>query len=360
MTRPVESKSDSTKQIEVRDVETLLLDWRNPRLALDKDPGPEALLKRMYELESLEELATSLVRNGYFWEEPLVVVRSTRPGFFVAVEGNRRLSALKLLTDPKARKRVGAEDFPEASTIQTARLGKVPTVLYGSRAEVVPFLGFRHITGTKKWDTYSKARYIAQLIEASKSMTDIEEAIGDTERTAKRLYQSYVLYNQIVEELDLIQRAIRENFSLLEVALGQQAIKTFLGVSKGLPKGRISSIVPEERLEQLRQLVSWLFGNKERGELRVISDSRQISQRLSHVVADEVSLQHLVATRDLEGAYERSGGDRIYFGKQVGAASRAVERALGVAPIIKGQPGVFEEVQRLDTMVQSLTKSVSE
>lgn len=350
---------DGRRQIEPRAVAELLLDWRNPRLALDEDPGQPALLRRMFEEEALEELATSFLRNGYFWEEPIVVVPSERAGQFVAVEGNRRLASLKLLLSAQLRARVGAEGFPSATGTQAERLRQVPTVTYATREEVVPYLGFRHITGTKKWEPYSKARYIAQLIESDRPINSIEEAIGDSERAVKRLYQAYVLYNQIGNELDLSQSEIRESFSLLEVALGQQSIKTFLGVERALPRGRIERVVPEARLDNLRQLVSWIFGNKEQDERRIISDSRQIGQRLAPVLADEIATAHLRTTRDLQGAYERSGGDRIYFGRQVGLASNAVERALGVAPIVKGQSGVHEEVRRLTTLVESLSQATT-
>ncbi len=254
------------RQIEPRPVTSLLLDWRNPRLALDTDPGQDVVLKKMYQAEALDELAVSFVRNGYFWEEPLVVVPAEQHGKFVVVEGNRRLATLRLLLDPEARTLVSATGFPEVKAPEAEKLKVVPTVLYGSPEQVVPYLGFRHITGVKKWDPYSKARYVAQLIEAGRPISQIEDSIGDSERTVKKLYQAYVLLSQIKEELDIDDKEIRANFSLLEVALGQQPIKTFLGVSKPLPTGKIDRVVPENKLENLSDIISWVFGNRDRGE----------------------------------------------------------------------------------------------
>jgi len=313
----------------------------------------------MYQTEALDELAISFVRNGYFWEEPLVVVPAEQDGKFVVVEGNRRLATLRLLLNPQARRVVAVTGFPELNPNEAEKLKTIPTVRYSSREQVVPYLGFRHITGVKKWDPYSKARYVAQLIEIGRPISQIEDSIGDSERTVKKLYQAYVLLAQIKDELDIDDKEIRANFSLLEVLLGQQQIKTFLGVSKALPTGKIDRVVSEDKLENLSDVVSWVFGNRERGEQRIISDSRQIPKFLSPVVSDPVSYEHLKRTRDLEGAYERSGGDLKYFSRQITLASAAVERALGILPVVRGQTGVSESITRLGKLVDSLRAGVA-
>src|SRR4051812_17983333 len=81
-----------TRRLAVGD---LLLDHRNPRLALVEDATQVDLLKALYEDESLDELVGSFIENGYFEEEPLVVVEEEEG--YVVVEGNRRLATLKLL-----------------------------------------------------------------------------------------------------------------------------------------------------------------------------------------------------------------------------------------------------------------------
>lgn len=77
------------------------------------------------------------------------------------------------------------------------------------------------------------------------------------------------------------------------------------------------------------------------------------------MVSDPASLEHLKRTRDLEGAYQRSGGDLKYFSRQVALASAAVERALGVLPVVKGQTGVSESIARLGKLVDSLRAGVA-
>jgi hypothetical protein len=346
------------RKIVPRPLNDLVLDPLNPRLALDSRLGEEALLSKMYVDEALEELAGSFARNGYFWEEPLVVVPGDGKleGKFIVVEGNRRLAALKLLTNPALRKKLKVTTFPELSAERAKEFEEVPTVTYETREQVLPYLGFRHITGVKKWDPLPKARYIAGLIKSGLSIEKIEESIGDEARTVRKLYQTYVVYNQLQEELNLDTKEVRSNFSLLEVALSQQPIKEFLGMPRELPREPTTSVVPAQNLAQLREVISWIYGDPSTDELRVISDSRQIPKRLAPVISSEEAREYLRTTRDLEGAYERSGGERQYYLKQIVAASRSVERALGVASLYKDDPEVLSQVERLETLVGALAR----
>src|SRR5262245_24532995 len=100
------------REIVPRPVADLRLDPENPRLALETGATQLAILKAMYANEALDELALSFARNGYFWEEPLVIVPASERSKFVVVEGNRRLAALKLLLNSQLRERIGVTDFP--------------------------------------------------------------------------------------------------------------------------------------------------------------------------------------------------------------------------------------------------------
>lgn len=262
-----------------RPVRQLLLDPQNPRITPPVGASEDDLLRILYESEALEELALSLSRNGYFTEEPMVIVpHGTLEGMFVVVEGNRRLAAIKILLDPDLRRRLGAADWPHLSAERATELVEVPTVSYPSREAVVPYLGFRHITGIKTWDPFAKARYVAQLIDSGRAMEEVEEAIGDSARTVKKLYQTYIVHRQVQSDLAMDTTPIRKRFSLLEVALSQQPIKRFLGISRELPSTQTDEIVPDNRLPALREIVSWIYGDPENGQDAIISDSRQISR----------------------------------------------------------------------------------
>src|SRR6266511_2999880 len=129
-------------------VEEIDLDPENPRLVVSTGVSQDELLTYLYEQEALDELVASFVENGYFEEEPLVVVAVD--GRHKTVEGNRRLATLKLLLDEGLRRRLRVAGWPTLTDAQKARLETVPCVIYPTRENVLPYLGYRHITGAKK------------------------------------------------------------------------------------------------------------------------------------------------------------------------------------------------------------------
>src|SRR4051794_40767901 len=92
------------KQVVPRSVAELLLDPENPRLPADLDNlNQHALVRYFDDSYNLDELADSMLKEGFFGEEPLLTIPGTDGGTRIVVEGNRRLATLKLLLDADAR-----------------------------------------------------------------------------------------------------------------------------------------------------------------------------------------------------------------------------------------------------------------
>ena len=337
-------------------VNDLRLDPRNPRIIVDPSASQETLARYLYERESLDELVMSFVENGYFPEEPLVAVVDKDTSEYVVVEGNRRLATLKLLLDSGLRETVGVAGWPNLTKEQRSRLDPVPVVIYDDRAQVLPFLGFRHITGAKKWGPFQKARFVAQLVEEGFDLGTIEELIGDSTQAVKKLYQQFTVFEQIRQDTDLDTEAIRQRFSLMEVTLGQRPIKDHLGLPRGLPSGRDPNPVPAENLDELAETVEWVFGTSDRAP--VVTESRDISQRLAKVVASEEALTRLRDTRDLELAYELTDGEQVSLLRNLTRAERILRDAAGLVPLFASDHEVQRAIERLATMADALRDQV--
>src|SRR4051812_44936650 len=79
------------------DIVDLWLDVKNPRLPEDLAPRTqEQLAEHIANEYNTIDVARSMVEHGYFDSEPLVAIKSG--GKLIVVEGNRRLTALKVLT----------------------------------------------------------------------------------------------------------------------------------------------------------------------------------------------------------------------------------------------------------------------
>ncbi|MFN0082599.1 MAG: hypothetical protein ACKVOM_08780 [Ferruginibacter sp.] len=191
------------------------------------------LLQILYEQFDIEELAYSMSVNGYFDEEPIVVVPQKLPkGFilskdieqqqkdlqklikenkirFVIVEGNRRLATLKLLLSDNLRKKVKvSQDFPKTSSISIKDdLQIIPAIFYSTTDDIAAYLGVRHIAGLLKWEAFAKAVFLATRIEDGiKKKKSVEESILEVQRqTADRsgvIRKQYLCYKVLIEAQD--------------------------------------------------------------------------------------------------------------------------------------------------------------
>jgi len=150
-------------------VERLLLDPENPRLPEHLRHADQAELLAYIEANyDLEELGWSMAERGYFAEEPLLVIDSQEdPDQLVVVEGNRRLATLKLLTSHLLRAQIGRriwQDLAARLEENGHNLSHLPVRYYPSRADLLDYLGFRHVSGLLGWDPDAKARFVHQLI----------------------------------------------------------------------------------------------------------------------------------------------------------------------------------------------------
>ena len=92
---------ETSNRIKVSD---LVFDLRNPRLFeydITAQSSEADVIKVLWEAMDVRELVLSIEASGFFFHEPLIV--SKENGKSVVIEGNRRLAAVRLLTDPKAR-----------------------------------------------------------------------------------------------------------------------------------------------------------------------------------------------------------------------------------------------------------------
>ena len=147
------------------------LDPENPRLPPNlRDSLPGRLLGHFARSYNIIELARSISDKGFtprHAEALLVIEDPPDSGTYVAVEGNRRLAALILLTDEseRLRLRLGAEWESLAEAAREHNLVEAPVIVYPSRADLNDYLGFRHITGPTPWRPEAKARFIAHLLQ---------------------------------------------------------------------------------------------------------------------------------------------------------------------------------------------------
>lgn len=291
------------KWVPLRD---LLLDPQNPRLPADMQGEDQEDLAVHLELgfDALT-VAESIASHGYFGSEPLIVIAEDSTGRWIVVEGNRRLTALLGLVDLKIRAQF-ANPSPWEPLATQANLSyddQVPVVVLPDRAAATPIIGFRHISGILQWQPFAQARYIARLVdEDHMSFAEVAEMIGVDRTKVGNLYRDQAIATQ-AREMGIETGPMEEAFSLLTVAMSTPKLRAHIDAPLGSKAQTGEPPIPSERAPELKELVTWLYGN---GDVEpVIGESRDIS-KLGGVVASKTGLSALREGVTLEAAIQKA------------------------------------------------------
>lgn len=336
-------------------IDRLYLDPMNVRLGRNntgRDVTQAQVLKLMRDW-ALEELALSYLENGGFWtHEALLVVEEELYGEprLVVVEGNRRLAALKYLSDvyegrPVSRKwkaiSQGAEPPSDLFT-------KVPYILVDSREDVQAFLGFRHVTGIKQWDADEKAGFIAKLIdEQGLSYEQVMRKIGSKTPTVRQHYIAYRLLLQIEDSVeDFDPRLADGRFTILYMSVQTEGARRYLQIDLMADPQTAKRPVPEDHLENLANFARWLFGIEDAPSL--VTDTRQVSG-FGKILESGEAIEYLerASNPKFEVAFRIAGGDEAEIVRYIEDAADNLELALSRAHFFKSSTKLQKAVRRL-------------
>lgn len=314
-------------------VSNLDFDPENPRFldVMATADGEERAIKRMLEEENLEELVGSIGNQGFFPGEPLLISPNPEaPGRFIVVEGNRRLAALRVLNGAIPR-----EKLPPSMIALIDQAAHRPTEVdcfeFKLRRDILKYLGFRHISGPRRWEPLSKARYLADLIKNFYQELDHEQQlqavakdIGSRRSYVAQLLTTLNLYDRAREKKFYgLQRVQEEDisFSLLSTALSYTNIVKHLN----LPSREIVE-VSSINDDHAKELLSWMFAQDQHGET-VLGESRRLKV-LAAVVGSKPALNELRQNGKLDQAYLYSDGPGEAFNTMMANAENAITSCL--------------------------------
>jgi hypothetical protein len=286
----------------------------------------------MLEDASIVELAIAIADQGFFIGEALLVVPfSSLPDEhlkvieknskkikqkdenerYLVVEGNRRLTAVKLLNNPKIikDKRYNAK-FEEIVKEAVNKPTQVPCIVFNSEKKIMDYLGFRHVTGIKQWNSLAKARYLYSLMNTSMSKNEpfqikckrLARIIGSKSPHIRNLLVSYDLYlmaekNSFFQIKDLKEETI-EFSRIVDLATKYSSVTEFLGID-------LNEENPLKKLNKnhLKELFIWTY-EKENGKTR-IGDNRNFA-KFSEIVANKNSLKLFREGMSVTDSYQYS------------------------------------------------------
>lgn len=334
----------------------LFFDPENPRMPqkLQNEKNESKIVDYMIRFGNIVELMQSIGESNYSDAEPLLVVpKSENSDEYFVVEGNRRLAALKLLSDPsmaKLRKGTIQETVDEAKYKPTS----IPSILYVNRSEILDYLGYRHITGVKDWGPLAKARYLNQLYNSHLSNIGpdriyyaLAKMIGSNSSYVSRLHISLKLYDKANDNAYFGADISEEDFdfSWLPTMLSYSETIQYLNLRKD---GKLST--DNLNLEHFKNVFIWMFDPKN----RVVSESRQLRQ-LNQILSSSTALEKLDRGSSLAEAI-------LFTQEPVNVFMELLEKAKGVLQSAKDMIEQLSQMpdnssDRLDD-IEKLSRSI--
>lgn len=343
-------------------VDELFLDPDNPRLAgMDLTVADQdQILRVLWQERAVNELVDSIATSGYWEHEELFACRES--GKLVVIEGNRRLSAVKLLVDEQLRNTIGVSGLPQISADAKRKLKTLP-VIECKRDDVWQFIGFKHVNGPQDWDSIAKAQYIARVHnEYEVPLDEIARTIGDRHDTVRRLYRGLMVLDQ-AEKTGAFERDDRWNtrfaYSHLWTGLGYANIQDFLGITA--EKGFEPEPVPKKKIEHLKELCLWLYGSKKQNKEPVIRSQNPDLRKLDEVLGSQNGVSAIRAGLPLETSLKASRGDERMLREAMVVVEQKLKEARGlVLTGYHGDADMLGKAKNISLIADSILEEMEE
>jgi ParB-like chromosome segregation protein Spo0J len=312
----------------------LLLDPNNFRFRSPAE-GPDILESRFVEpsvqagaLERIKddgvaELKRSIAENGFVPVERIVVralEETAEDGrqYYVAVEGNRRTAALKLLQLDNAGGVALSDEV-------VAVFSDVPVLLAADATseDLLAIMGIRHVGGPKEWGGYQSALLVYQMIEdGGAGAREVASRLSLTVNEVNRRYRAFSALTQMLQDEEYGESVHRDMYPIFHEAVGQPAVRDWLEWSQS------NRVFEHDANREL--FYSWIQGGNEAKitsysevrELKMIldnadaltalkDDDQSFSDALAIVRADAKSARWFPNAKSALGSLNEMGSDTI-------------------------------------------------
>ena len=322
-------------------LEYLHFDLENPRFSSEAGLDTRndiAVIRNLYSFADLGELVQSIATSGYVDIEPFVVMEERGRKWFVVLEGNRRLAALRLLTVPEFARSLKIT-LPNVQPNVAASFEAVSVYRVNTREDARDFIGFKHINGPQRWDSLAKAQFAANWYRDERAsgvtLRDIAQRMGDRHDTIQRMVMGIYVLNQAEEQnlfhVDDRFPGRRFSFSHLYTALARPDYRRYLGLNADW---RSTDPTPNPisgtaNLKKLGLVMRWLYGSKSDAVRPVVTVQNPGVRELGEVLENAKARTVLESSNDLPLAYAEVFSQADQFEKCLVEARQQAQSALG-------------------------------
>ena len=244
-------------------VGNLLLDPQNTRIpTAHQTDDQRALLHELVAHEEVLGLAKSIASLGLFPSERMVVMPYGR--YFLVLEGNRRLAAIRLLLNPElAQTSAMVRNYRRlARNIDLTPLTSIDVFLVENRITAARIIAALHTKPARRpWRPVQKAQFYREMVENGLTPKEVAQEIGVPEGEVRRSLRSEMLY-RIAQTFDLppgIRKRLDSrsfSFTTLERFLERTAGQEFLGIKPDNTHGIRGVVHPDRFRAVLTKIIT--------------------------------------------------------------------------------------------------------
>jgi hypothetical protein len=179
---------------------SLRLDLNNPRLSEStKKLNQNEIIDYLNENEKVFELALNIVTKGYFLNEQPIVVKEL--GKYHVLEGNRRVSAAKILINPDLIKSTTRRSSIKKllKTFDLSIIEKLEVIIAPTREDADVMIVNRHTGGSavEKWDKTKQDRFLYNRFIAGETVDEMSAKFPISKTEIKNSLKRYNVYKEI-------------------------------------------------------------------------------------------------------------------------------------------------------------------
>lgn len=253
--------------------------------------------------KNIEDLLKSFKANG-FLEVDQIQVEDLGEGKYRVLEGNRRVSALKYLSEKYQ------EEGIDLGKLSEEIFKRVPIVVYenSKSGEHEIIMGLKHVTGNKKWPPLNQAQLIYDLIYIHHWTSDkVSESLGIDKHPLYRSLRTIGLIEDY-KNSEFGDQFKTDQFAIFREIVSSRPLKKWLDWDdkKRCPKND----------ENKEQLYSWISAiseittNNDGEEVEIereaaITKSTEIAT-LAKIIDDSDAIKELESQRNIIAAYSAS------------------------------------------------------
>jgi hypothetical protein len=215
----------------------LILDADNPRFRSEIDcegyplahPRPQELVRRaLLRQHGAQQLIESILRLGFLTMDR-IVVRPAGPDQYVAVEGNRRLAAIKTILHET---RYGIISPPQhiLDTLDPLEVLVLDAEAEDMERTSLVLQGVRHISGARSWGPFQQGRLVHALVrDESMSLREAALSVGLSPSRVGTLWRGFLGLRQMMDDPEYGPNSTTDMFSYFEQAYLKLPVREWLG-----------------------------------------------------------------------------------------------------------------------------------